>query len=135
MDPAVAAGSAEIRGRLRLAHPRVWEWEVTGCTRFLPRGLSSWHGGAPLVRRGTLPRCRFLGDAAHDALCVVFLARFVGSRRFVAIGRRQSFLQMEVAEYSQAYPGFKAASVKPILSKAEQEFKDKCDGKPERPPK
>uniref|UniRef100_A0A1E1XCU3 Putative upstream binding transcription factor rna polymerase i n=1 Tax=Amblyomma aureolatum TaxID=187763 RepID=A0A1E1XCU3_9ACAR len=42
--------------------------------------------------------------------------------------------EMEVAEYTQAYPGFKAAAVKPILSKAEQEFKDKCDGKPERPP-
>ncbi|XP_050039503.1 nucleolar transcription factor 1-like [Dermacentor andersoni] len=42
--------------------------------------------------------------------------------------------EVEVAEYSQAYPGFKAATVKPILSKAEQEFKDKCDGKPERPP-
>lgn len=42
--------------------------------------------------------------------------------------------ELEVAEYSQAYPGFKAAVVKPILSKAEQEFKDKCDGKPERPP-
>ncbi|CAN7999059.1 unnamed protein product, partial [Ixodes hexagonus] len=46
----------------------------------------------------------------------------------------QQRYEMEVAEYSQAYPGFKAASVKPILSKAEQEFKDKCDGKPERPP-
>lgn len=42
--------------------------------------------------------------------------------------------EMKVAEYAQAYPGFKAAAVKPILSKAEQEFKDKCDGKPERPP-
>lgn len=46
----------------------------------------------------------------------------------------QQRYETEVAEYSQAYPGFKAASVKPILSKAEQEFKDKCDGKPERPP-
>lgn len=40
----------------------------------------------------------------------------------------------EIAEYSQAFPGFKAANTKPVLSKAEQEFKDKCEGKPERPP-
>lgn len=45
----------------------------------------------------------------------------------------QQRYEMEVAEYSQAFPDFKAAT-KPILSKAEQEFKDKCDGKPERPP-
>lgn len=45
----------------------------------------------------------------------------------------QQRYELEVAEYSQAFPDFKAAT-KPILSKAEQEFKDKCDGKPERPP-
>ncbi|XP_064480273.1 nucleolar transcription factor 1-A-like [Ornithodoros turicata] len=42
----------------------------------------------------------------------------------------QNQYQEEVAEC----PGLKLTNPKPILSKAEQEFKDKCEGKPQRPP-
>ncbi|EEC15746.1 high mobility group protein, putative, partial [Ixodes scapularis] len=91
------------------------------------------------VQLFTLDRLKkpdFSRKEAHDVIRKQWAALSDGKRlKWIRRSLQdQQRYEMEVAEYSQAYPGFKAASVKPILSKAEQEFKDKCDGKPERPP-
>lgn len=42
---------------------------------------------------------------------------------------------MEIEKYRSEHPDFHPEPVKTVLSKAEKELKDRCDGKPERPPK
>lgn len=45
------------------------------------------------------------------------------------------FSKMEIEKYRSEHPDFNPEPIKNVLSKAEKELKDRCDGKPERPPK
>lgn len=46
----------------------------------------------------------------------------------------QQRYEAEVLEYIKEHPSFEPNKLRPILSKAEKELKDKYDGKPEKPP-